>query len=62
MVDFFEDLNLIAEKFRIFDIFLGDFLDSPPFTSMLFLGLEDDPISSLAQFLCDCSCTLGLKS
>jgi hypothetical protein len=62
MVNFLKYLNLIAEEFRIFDIFLGNFFDSPPLTSMFFLGLEDDAVGPFSQFLGVYSCTLGLKS
>ena len=52
MINVFEDCNFIEEEFRLLDVFLGYFFDSPPFPlDTLFPGLVDDPIGPFAKFL-----------
>lgn len=46
-----ENIDLIEEELRVFDVFLCDFFDCPPLPSLFLLGFIDYAIGSFAEFL-----------
>jgi hypothetical protein len=57
-----EDFDLVDEEFGLFDVFFGNFLDSPPWPVDVFLlGLVNDSISASAEFLYYRTKYLGMK-